>query len=602
MQIPFPAPSTKHNLCSSLKTALRIVLFVLLLWFIFFQSPLLPLHHITQLRLLRSFVFLWGCLFLQKSLSAGKLSLEPLPLLLLLLWLVPYSYVFSRIPDYFQEDVGSYWIFPSLLYTTVWLLQRLLPQAGRLRLPVGVLCALPLWGEITSALAYLFYFVHYGKPMDEIILMSIIATTPLEAYNYLTATFSQPLLLTIFLLLAGSFLALVHSLAFPAAQKGLSPRSRKKVLAILALVLYFTGSYTFSVFPMDHLTHLYKKGGPMRAFLDLKENLPQNAQKLKLSEDKELASQRVPGTIILVIGESATRDAMSAFAPISFDSTPWERAMKQNPNFFFYPNSYANFPNTVMAVTQALTSANQYNRVPLKKAVDLMTLAKKAGYTTYWLSTQEKSSVSDAGITLIAQQSENIKWIKGNDEAILPALKNIPKGQNNFIVLHLTGSHFRYDQRIPEAYCLAQGWELLDKEEKEIWYQRSLHHTDSILQQIYQQGQDRFQMQALVYFSDHGEDLELTHTASPFKFNMVRIPFWIYLSPSYQAAYPETVKVLRQHESAIFTNDLVFDTMSGLLQAPSNFYDARHDLTQPDYQLTQDNALTLHGKKKISEE
>ena len=207
MQIPFPAPSTKHNLCSSLKTALRIVLFVLLLWFIFFQSPLLPLHHITQLRLLRSFVFLWGCLFLQKSLSAGKLSLEPLPLLLLLLWLVPYSYVFSRIPDYFQEDVGSYWIFPSLLYTTVWLLQRLLPQAGRLRLPVGVLCALPLWGEITSALAYLFYFVHYGKPMDEIILMSIIATTPLEAYNYLTATFSQPLLLTIFLLLAGSFLA-----------------------------------------------------------------------------------------------------------------------------------------------------------------------------------------------------------------------------------------------------------------------------------------------------------------------------------------------------------------------------------------------------------
>lgn len=270
MQIPFPAPSTKHNLCSSLKTALRIVLFVLLLWFIFFQSPLLPLHHITQLRLLRSFVFLWGCLFLQKSLSAGKLSLEPLPLLLLLLWLVPYSYVFSRIPDYFQEDVGSYWIFPSLLYTTVWLLQRLLPQAGRLRLPVGVLCALPLWGEITSALAYLFYFVHYGKPMDEIILMSIIATTPLEAYNYLTATFSQPLLLTIFLLLAGSFLALVHSLAFPAAQKGLSPRSRKKVLAILALVLYFTGSYTFSVFPMDHLTHLYKKRRPYASFSGLK--------------------------------------------------------------------------------------------------------------------------------------------------------------------------------------------------------------------------------------------------------------------------------------------------------------------------------------------
>ena len=445
MQIPLLAPSTKHNLCSSLKTALRIVLFFLLLWFSFFQSPLLPLHHITQLRLLRSFVFLWGCLFLQESLTSRKLSLESLPLLLLLLWLVPYSYVFSWIPDYFQEDVGSYWIFPSLLYTTVWLLQQLLPQAGRLQLPLGVLCALPLWGEITSAMAYLFYFVHYGKPMDEIILMSIIATTPLEAYNYLTATFSQPLLLTILLLLAGSFLALVHSLAFPAAQKSLSVSSRKKQLAVLALVLYFTGSYTFSVFPLDRLTHLYQKGGPMRAFLELKKNLPRNTQKLQLLSQEQLISQKVPGTIILVIGESATRDAMSAFAPTSFDSTPWERTMKQNPNFFFYPNSYANFPNTIMAVTQALTSANQYNRVPLKKAVDLMSLAKKAGYTTYWLSTQEAGVVSDAGITVISQQADYRENFKGTDEVLLSALQEVPSGQSNFIVLHLTGSHFRYD-------------------------------------------------------------------------------------------------------------------------------------------------------------
>ena len=83
---------------------------------------------------------------------------------------------------------------------------------------------------------------------------------------------------------------------------------------------------------------------------------------------------------------------------------------------------------------------------------------------------------------------------------------------------------------------------------------------------------------------------------------MVRIPLWIYLSPAYQQAYPQTAFVLRQHQQAIFTNDLLFDTMSGLLQAPSNYYDVRYDLTREEYAITRENALTLHGKKHIAED
>ena len=98
---------------------------------------------------------------------------------------------------------------------------------------------------------------------------------------------------------------------------------------------------------------------------------------------------------------------MSAFADLPVNTTPWEKSLRRNPDFFFYPHSYSNFPNTVMAVTQALTSANQYNKKPLKYAVDIMTLAKTAGYETYWISTQEQSSVSDAGITVIARQSDH---------------------------------------------------------------------------------------------------------------------------------------------------------------------------------------------------
>lgn len=589
----------------SLGISLSITAIFFLFCFLFFQSPLLPMHHITQLRLLRSFIFLWACLFLQLIFAGTqKLSIEKSPAALVLVWLLPYAYVFSHIPDYFQNDVGSYYIFPSLLYTSVWFLNRLLPKAGTFCLPLSILCAIPVWGEIISALAYGFYYYHYGQSIDEVIIMSILATTPSEAYNYLTSVFSLPLLSVLGILLLLLFFILVYGLSrmyrppfsFP------SGFGKVKTAVVLTAVLYLTGSYMTSVFPLDHIYHLYHKDGYIRAFMELKKNLPANSQTIQLHDQHEWTSRKVPGSIILVIGESANRDYMSAFSDTDVDNTPWEKAMRQNQDFFFFSRSYANFPNTVMAVTQALTSANQYNQTPLKRAVDLLTLAKKAGYTTYWISTQEKSNVSDAGITVIAKQADHRQWLKGDDECILTALEKVPDQQNNFIVLHIKGSHFRYDQRVPETYCQKHNWDIADKDEKLLWYSRSLHHTDTILRDIFQTSRNRLQLQAMVYVSDHGEDLELTHTASPFKFSMVHIPLWIYLSPAYQAAYPQTTVSLRQHEEAIFTNDLLFDMFSGLLHAPSNYYDSQYDLTNPNYAITKENALTLQGKIKLAAE
>lgn len=605
IHIPHP---TRSQLLHSAKISLLITLLFLLLFATVFQSPLLPLHHITRLRLIRSFVFLFGSTLLMESSelfsSQGTAvrKCRHFSLACTLLWLFPYLFVFSHIPDYFQNDVGNYYIFPSVFCLTTCLFQRLIPLTGKAASPLRFLYTLLIYLLLVSAYGFLFYFIHYGKPLDEIILLSILATTPQEAYNYLTSVFSQAGLLVLSMILLLSFIFLFRSFRSTCCPPAESFCQNRSWWLLTLAILFFFINYVVSVFPLDRVSHLYAKGGPLRAFTELRRNLPRNARTLKLENVENLASRNVPGTIILVLGESADRDRMSAFASTPIDTTPWEYRMKQNPDFYFYPNAYSNFPNTVMAVTQALTSANQYNRKPLKYAVDLMTLAKKAGYETYWISTQEKSSVSDAGITVIAQQADHITWLKGDDDVLLPALDQVPAGKNSFVVLHITGSHFRYDQRIPDAYVEKQHWSRLSKDEKAIWYNRSLHFTDAILQQIFETGRKQLHLQAMVYVSDHGEDLELTHTASPFKFDMVRIPLWIYLSPAYQKAYPQTAEMLRQHQGSVFTNDLLFDTLSGLLQAPSNFYDARYDLTRPEYAITRDNALTLHGKKHIAEE
>lgn len=80
----------------------------------------------------------------------------------------------------------------------------------------------------------------------------------------------------------------------------------------------------------------------------------------------------------MVIGESACRDRMSAFYDsYPINTTPWEKEMVKNDNFIFFKNAYSCFSNTVMAVTQALTSSNQYNGVLLKDATDIINVAKK---------------------------------------------------------------------------------------------------------------------------------------------------------------------------------------------------------------------------------
>lgn len=556
--------------------------------------------RITVLRLIRSGVFLYGSLILVHILfpeSRKQQRRERIGALISLLWLLPYGLVFSRLPAFFQGDIGNYFIFPSVLFASMVIFLELTSHSREARRPLCFFCTLILFLLGLSGLAYCFYFFHYGAPLDEIALLSILATTPREAYNYLSSLGSIPLLACVLFALIAGFLLLFHWIEIGCRQPACSELKEKKWIILPLVLLYFFGNYLTSIFPADRFLHLYRKNGPLRAFTELQRNLPRNARILKLDRSEPF----LPGSVVLVLGESACRDDMSAFSNISINTTPWEKSCRQDQCFFFYPHAYSNFPNTVMAITQALTSANQYNKKPLKDAVDIMTLAKKAGYETYWISTQGQSSISDAGITVIARQSDHQIWLKGPDEDILQSLAQIPAGKKNFIVFHLMGSHFRYDHRVPQAYVEKQHWADVDKREKALWYCRSLHYTDFVLKGIFEETKS-LPLQAMIYVSDHGEDMELTHTASPFQYDMVRIPLWIYLSPSYQQAYPQVSQQLRAHENAIFTNDLLFDTLSGILRAPSNFYCRQCDLTSPDYNITRDNALTLHGKRRIADD
>lgn len=319
--------------------------------------------------------------------------------------------------------------------------------------------------------------------------------------------------------------------------------------------------------------------------------------------------KRAPGTVIVVIGESARRDYMKAFNnDFKYESTPWESQMrKENPNFAFVDNAYSSYVQTVISLERALTERSQYADKDFMEAINFVDIAKELGYHTYWFSNQGIISKADTSNSLIAKTSDEAKWLAienkkpdNYDGDLLNLLKNIPKNQNNLVVLHIMGSHALYTERYPknEAKFYNNNGKVgvLEK------YANSLNYTDKVLNEVYNYGVKDLNLQAMIYFSDHAEDFKIGHNPDAFTFTQTRIPLWVYLSPQYQKAYPETMKNLKAKESAFWTNDMFYDLFVGILHAENNKYHLNQDLSKKEYNFTKDNLTTMIGKYKIAED
>lgn len=324
-------------------------------------------------------------------------------------------------------------------------------------------------------------------------------------------------------------------------------------------------------------------------------------QALQITTDHTLAKD-VPGTVIMVIGESASRDYMTYYTPsLPYDDTPWMESQKSNPNFIIYSNVYACYNQTVEALIRACTEMSQYNDKRFNESISIVDVAKKAGYQTYWLSNQGSMGENDAPITLMMKTADHYAVPNISDRLIydgdlLPLLKNIDKNQSNFIVIHLKGSHVPYQKRYPESHTQ------FDSSTPEGQYANTILYTDTVLHDIFTYAQQNLNLKAMVYFSDHGENIYHGHGPDVRTFDTLRIPMFIYLSPDYQQYDPSRYNILKKHQDAYFTNDMIYNTISGILEAPSNHYDSREDFSSPDYDFQRDTLWTFKHTVPISED
>lgn len=383
----------------------------------------------------------------------------------------------------------------------------------------------------------------------------------------------------------------------------------KKVLAVSCILTIATGAYAARSFVHTGVMEAYVFAKQYYVAAEaFTKNHAMNMESMTVTPSTPKFSK--PSTIIMVIGESGTRTFLSAYNKTKNDTSPWlrKKVLTDSQNFLLFRHAYTSWTQTVPSLERALTEKNQYNSKEFNQSTTVLDLAKKAGYTTYWFSNQGTISDADTPITLVAKTADHSVWLEdlrqgsskiAYDEDLLPLLKQVDPTKNNFVVIHIMGSHEDYTNRFPDSFTKF-GHKYSNGLEDN--YDNTLAYTDYVLQKIYEYGKDQLNLQAMVYFSDHGNAPRVARNPDKAQFISTRIPMFIYVSNEYRSLYPQTVATLSAHEDSYFTNDLIYELIGGLLNIQSNRLNMSNSLASPTYKYTRDTLMTNLGRNKLTED
>lgn len=201
---------------------------------------------------------------------------------------------------------------------------------------------------------------------------------------------------------------------------------------------------------------------------------------------------------VVVIGESARADYMNVYG-FPMDDTPF---FSKTNGFFI--DGYISAAEMTMASIPATVS------LPGKINDSIVTLARKAGFATSWLSNQGMSGFFVRDISIFAFQGEHQYYTQHgdyqkslliSDTRLLPEFKKVlakPESRPRLIVVHIMGSHVNFCDRLSNPVAFK-----LDSPSLSC-YVSTIKETDKLLEDMVDMLKEKGESYSLIYFSDHG--------------------------------------------------------------------------------------------------
>jgi heptose-I-phosphate ethanolaminephosphotransferase len=163
----------------------------------------------------------------------------------------------------------------------------------------------------------------------------------------------------------------------------------------------------------------------------------------------------------------------------------------------------------------------------------------------------------------------------------------------------LKGSHFNFKNRYPPSFTKFGDpgkYDLIPN------YENTVAYTDYILQSLHAYCQEHLNLQAMLYFSDHGTIPDKRRSANFDGFATVRVPLFAWFSDEYREKHGHIVKTLRDHKDLYFTTDLAYELVCGIFDIRSDRFKEENCLASPRFRFTRDMLKTNAGRAWIKDD
>ena len=329
-------------------------------------------------------------------------------------------------------------------------------------------------------------------------------------------------------------------------------------------------------------------------------------------------------TTVFVIGESVNRNHMSAYGYVR-TTTPFIDQRIADDNLIKFSNVFSNHTHSNPTLSFLLTQANQYNALKWSEAPSILNIASAVSLKSTWYTNHRLLGGWSNYITSIAQDADVIQTINnkigyGNsafqyDEKLLPLWREaIKENPNQVSFLHFYNSHFDYCNRYPESAIkfnekvsrVVFGEWVNDRKIKSDMlncYDNSIAYTDQLLEEVILELDNNDKPALLVYTSDHADDVieARFHNSAQFTHSMTTIPLFVWANDVWRAQHPNVWENIKQNKDTAFTNDLMFESIVGLLGISSDSIDQSFDFSSANFSPPED-LKTLHATRLVKQD
>lgn len=321
----------------------------------------------------------------------------------------------------------------------------------------------------------------------------------------------------------------------------------------------------------------------------------------------------LPEVYVLVIGETARASNFGLYG-YERETTP---LLEKTDGLLAFPDVLTQSNTTHKSVPMLLSAvtADHYDHICRQKGI--LTAFKEAGFHTAFFSNQLPNH---SFIDYFGEEADDWMFIKQtaaegenlSDDRLLALVESKLEERHRklFIVLHMYGSHFNYRERYSTGQSFFKPDSLTDAHvENRPYlvnaYDNTIRHTDYFLATLVQYLQQSESVSALLYTSDHGEDLyddtrqRFLHASPIPTYYQLHVPFLVWASPAYRMAYPKEIAALQMNLTRpVSSNATVFPTMLQLAGIVSPYREDSLSVASMNYRVGRRHYLNDHNEPR----